>query len=65
MVKLKKGDKKELPPEEEAIRQKLYEEYLLKQAEQKAAEAKGSDEEKTDEPAESAQDTAAEPEEKE
>lgn len=38
IVKLKNGDKKKLSAEEEAIRQRLYEEYLLKQQAEGAAE---------------------------
>lgn len=37
IVKLKNGDKKKLSAEEEAIRQRLYEEYLLKQQAEGAA----------------------------
>ena len=60
MVKLKKGDKKEYTPEEEAIRQKLYEEYLLKQAEQRVADAAQASREASAEETEPATEEAAE-----
>ncbi len=52
MIQLKNGDKKKISPEEEAIRQKLYEEYLLKQ-QQTATEENAADQ-KDDKQAETA-----------
>lgn len=44
MIQLKNGDRKKISPEEEAIRQRLYEEYLLKQ-QQTAQEENAADQE--------------------
>ena len=44
IIRIRKGDKKNISPEEEAIREKLYAEYLLKQAEEKTNAEKNNEE---------------------
>ena len=48
IIRIKNGDKKKISPEEEAIRERLYAEYLVKQQEEKEAKEKLNTESSTD-----------------
>ena len=70
IIKIKNGDKKKMSPEEEALREKLYEEYLLKQkaaedaakaAEENSAAGQTMPEQAADEALEATPDTAEAP----